>query len=693
MWFEFFIACLAGCAFILVPGYLLARALCIHRATALALSPCFSIAAYALLGIAYLPAGVTCSWVVVAAPVFALGALAFIVRCACDKGIPQQHYLAPASSRRNSGVLAAYLLIAGAATIYIYLSVLDSPLDFSQEFDNLFHLSLVEQFAESGKWSSLSVSLYADPLSAADNPTPNLAAYPAAWHVVAALICSLFGVSASFAVNVANVVFIAAVFPLGMQLLMRILFPENMRVQLAGAVSCVAIPSFPWRLLWWGPIYPNLAAFCLIPAVMALFIMLTSRGYRRFERLCAAAFILIGGVSVVLLQPNGVFSMVIFLAPYCTARVYAECRSHWPHPEYKKRAVGFAVLFALVVVAVWLGIYGALSGMDVLGYTWDSLMPVHEGIMNVLLLNYCYTPWIPALAVLILLGAFHVVRSGPNRWLAFSYVLVCAMLITCLSGEGEIKHIVGGFWYTDQMRLAALAALFAMPLAAAGFDALISLAQLACTHLPVSEVARTRTGVALCSVVTLVLLIAITVPYELLTNSDGSKKQTGVGSIRDTLAWSYTKHETWYYTEEEEAFVQTVHELYPDAKFINMPFDGSCWAFGADGLDVFYRYFDVYGYNLESAESKALRNRLDRVAYDEDVQEAVKAMGVPYVIKLDERGVSTDNFEQWMYRAVQWYGITTISEDTPGFELVLSEGDMSLYRITVFDDEEGSESS
>ena len=70
-------------------------------------------------------------------------------------------------------------------------------------------------------------------------------------------------------------------------------------------------------------------------------------------------------------------------------------------------------------------------------------------------------------------------------------------------------------------------------------------------------------------------------------------------------------------------------------------------------------------------------------AADADVRSALGSVGADYVLVLDDERVTADRAYLFTYDPALWQGILSIDADTPGFELVLSEGDMRLYRITA----------
>ena len=104
------------------------------------------------------------------------------------------------------------------------------------------------------------------------------------------------------------------------------------------------------------------------------------------------------------------------------------------------------------------------------------------------------------------------------------------------------------------------------------------------------------------------------------------------------------------------------------------------FAYGADGLNVMFRY--LYG-DVTTYSGTVIRTRLDRIAYNSVVREAVRESGAEYVIQLDHSLDGSSGLYMFSYRPSEWEGIESIADFTPGFEVVLSRGDMRLYRIVA----------
>ena len=72
---------------------------------------------------------------------------------------------------------------------------------------------------------------------------------------------------------------------------------------------------------------------------------------------------------------------------------------------------------------------------------------------------------------------------------------------------------------------------------------------------------------------------------------------------------------------------------------------------------------------------------LNKIAHDLNTRESVEATGAQYVLLLDSSQDGREGVDMPGYTKSDWVGIDSISDDTEGFELVLSVEDMKLYKI------------
>ena len=135
-------------------------------------------------------------------------------------------------------------------------------------------------------------------------------------------------------------------------------------------------------------------------------------------------------------------------------------------------------------------------------------------------------------------------------------------------------------------------------------------------------------------------------------------------------------------TNKEREFLRRVNNIIPKgARVANIPYDGSLWAYATNNVHVIWRYPTGYD-GSEKPTSAILRKRLNYIASDEEVRNTAKELDVRYVLQLENpasSGVIGDNYKMGTFR-----GVSEITDDTPGFEVVLSEGNMRLYKITLY---------
>ena len=690
MWFDFAIAVAFGLVIIFVPGFLAVRAFARSSASAVALAPIVSITAYAVMGIAFEKLGLTCSWIAFFAPLCVLSAILFAVRFGmrrlgvargaveCSKAASSvgKDILEPV---KPFSILLIYCLTGLIAASVFFLGNLETADSFVQEYDNVSHLSRIQTFVQSGSWSCFGSAYYPDTPTGAMDPLPSSGFYPSAWHVLAAMIVDALGVSVPFSANVVSFIFIAFVFSSGFSLLFRAMFPMRPAIQLCGVLCVYAFAAFPWELLIFGPIYPNLASLCLSPAVAACFMFVVGET-TRFRRVIAVSGLLLGALVLLLLQPNTIFTLSVFLAPYCVWRLYRCVFARIEADSLSKArlaGLGAAFLFVFAAVFLWLFAYNLPALNNLVSFEWPAFVGKLQAAINVALLAFKDTNPQPVLSILVAIGILYSIKHREHLWITFSFAIMCVMYIVDASTNSELKHILTGFWYTDPWRIGANAALFAIPLAALGVYGLSKILYMAFARRMLGE---KRVGSAQALSVVLVVLVAVVGVYYPWS------AETAFGGISNSIQSAYSASRENVLNPEERSFLQAVSEIVPeDAVIINEPNDGSAFAYAMYDLNIYYRSMDHYDDDSERAESETIRTGLDRISVDPAVEDAVERVGADYLLQLDQADWNLENRYLFSYQSEyyidMWKGIDAVNDATPGFELVLSEGDMRLYRI------------
>lgn len=674
MWDQFALAVLIGIVFLFLPGSFFLRAFGCSWIKAVAFSPVIGVAGYAVLSIVLGGLSVTCSWWVL------FGFVSVISLAACIVAMIYRNGVAKKKSSFKSAITTIvfdyqlallYVGVAAFAGLAVFVGCFGSADAFAQAYDNIYHLGVVRSFVDSDNWSFLSVSLF---MTADFNPPLSGSGfYPAGWHILCAMIVQALSVSVEVAVNAVNFIFSFVVYPLGMYCLMASIFPKSNKIVLLGSFSSLALGSFPWGFLTFGPLYPNLASFALLPLVMAAFIgCIDSRvGHERFFN---AVVVVVGIFALAVMQPNTVFSMGVFLAPYCVFRVFRASRQKFSSLKW---AIVLSAVFIVFVCVFWWGLYNASFMQATLSQLYPKYYSKPEAAVHLL------TFWFRDSAPNVILGAFviaGVIYSFMHRkylWLVFSYGIAAVMYLVNAScvDVSFLKSLLTGFWYSDIYRIEAMLGVFAIPLLTLGIVCIVKLLRRGIERF-VREPDRRLVGVVSASCITLVFVLAAYCPVSFY----GEESQ--FGKVLQNMKEDYALTSESLLSSEELDFIEDAKAVVGDSLVINLPDDGSAFAYPIADMNAYYRNTRTYGTGGESRESVTIREELSDVAQNTAVQQALSSIDAKYLLLLDQGTTeSMPRLFTWDYHGDLWEDMTTITDETPGFEVVLSSGDMRLYKI------------
>lgn len=595
-----------------------------------------------------------------------------------------------------------YIIIGVALAYNLFLSRIGSPDALFQAYDVTQHLDIIQSMSESGRFTSLGVNPYMSPTDTVIAPIDYSGFYPAAWHALCALTIMLSGVQTTVSINASMFVMCAVSFPLAVLAFVSAVFPNSKKSQLIGAVICLAFVSFPWNLLAFGPVYPNVAGYCLLPSAMALFINLLSVGYDVPDRIRFGSALLIAIIGLALCHPSAIFTCVVILSPYCVHRICDACNMMGAKSTVK---VGLSTAFALFVISFWVTCYKLPAFHDTVSHIWNPYAWTWQEVMNILLLSHTFGFYTETaaqylLAVLVVFGFSKCFFTRGKRWMCASYIIACCILVIAATRSDELKQLVAGFWYTDPMRLASVCVIATIPLAILGMKWLYgTLVQLLERYnAPLERPTHAR---ALgCGLAAMFLVINFMPSFNLpgahrtytaeeyqkygkLEDRDRPIKSlnTTFGDYRQIVSDIYAYNEPLDSTER--VFLSKVQDLVDkDGLIINDPMDGSFLAYGVYGMRMYYRNFTGFGGNGETAASQTLRLHLCEYASNDAVKSAVEETDARYVLIMrgNENESSFINlrgdFDQSLFT-----GITSINEETEGFKLLLKTGPMALYEI------------
>ena len=664
MWLTFALAICLGVVVLYVPGYLVGRAVSLERFASVAAAPAFSVAALVVLGIVFNAAHVRCDgWMLL----LACAALCLLIYGVCRvlrglRGVGGRTHLTRNAVDGEWVLVALYIGVAAVVSLVVFVHAMGDPVSFSRNDDTTVHLSVVRGFLDSGTFSTLNVTKYLDLWESGGY-------YPAAWHVVTAVVASFVGNQVALATNAMIFVVCVFVLPVGLLFLLRQLFPDNKLALYAGSLFSVAFCGYPWGFVVFGQLLSNLLSFALIPGALGLLISsLNASGPSKSGFAIAYAFSLI---SIALAQPNGAFTLGIWSVAFAVSYLWGkQSDGCWSG----KRT---AIILCFAACTAWALLFVAPPLQGAVTYSWKSTLSIPKAIVAGLLFMFTNREGVqPFLTVLVLLGIAKTLKDRRLRWLSVSYIAAFSFYVIDVATDDFVKQLLTGFWYTDYYRTGAMTALFAIPLAALGFAWLV---KLGAGLLGKMRFGRQGSNNSCVVAMVLVVLLAVCQFAPVRFAFGKTDVRPGLMKIHAEVGSRYSWEKGL--TSEEDEFVKRVMSIAGRDCVVNVPSDGSCWSYGVEGINTMFRRSATAGPSGSEPYATVLRTKLCDYTASDEVREAVEKAGARYVMLLDEKSYDDRTVVKLRYKEEDWVGIESITQDTPGFTLVLSEGDMRLYRI------------
>ena len=691
MWIEFFITVFLVFVLLYIPGFFFFKAIKFNALNSLIFAPIYSISIYCILGIVYcwfnLPAN--CSSLFF--PALGLGVFVFLVSCLSGKQklkLEFSNYRMHDFIRSDWAVAGLYVLVALVISYFYYINTLDGSYSFAQDSDNSWHLSLIQSFIQFKNMSVLDTSLYHDlNLAGYETLMPSSGSfYPAAWHILAAMGAQLTSVSVSLSANAVNFVIIAVVIPLCEFAIIRRLF-ENRLIHISGAFISLGFIAYPWGMILAssGPLFPNLLGFAIVPALFAGTISML-KGEKIGPSASLVITLCLGAIAAAASHPNALFTLLIWVIPFLTACLMDRVSSDKPNKKIK------CILLISVVTCLsligWYFVHELPFFQSTVNYNWISFASFRQELVNIFSLGFRLPVTQLVLGIVLLIGILYLLFKKQARWLLVSYVICCVFCFVGATSDGWLKSYLTGFWYTDPYRLGAMAALMAIPIAAVGLYALFRTIHLVVEKLfdQLDRVRRKRLNI-ICSTCLAIVLIVLNY-YPNFSLKGVADIETAFGYYESWNIYANLQNRPNLYSSEESQFVEKVSNIVdPDYSIYNCGDDGSPFAYAFENLNLCYRRSAATLLDGgETRQSELLRNKINELSYNVDVQNAIREANIKYVLVLDMGGQATaERCYYGYYAPSKWPGINAIDDETPGLKCLLAEGDMRLYEIEFLD--------
>lgn len=663
-WLETLPALFVALAIVLLPGAALAWGLGFRRTGLFGLTPLLSLSVAgtaaviaAWLGVPWSPA------VILAATVLTTAGAWFLVGRgqALETRLPEGW---PVLATAVAGVGAVAVLIGRRIT-----QLVGAPDNISQRYDNIFHLNAVRYVLDTENASSLDLGRMGG------NGGGRASIYPAVWHSLSALVSQVTGAEIAVSVNVVNLVAGAVIWPISVVFLTRVILGPRLIALAAAAILSGGFVAFPYLLMVWGPLFPNLLSASVLPAALATVILVCRSSPVTDEPpMRSWAALLVGLPGLALSHMSSVNALLAFSAPILLWKLVAHLktliRTRAPIAQYGL-PMGATLLGTAVAAVIWRmarpGFYGG----------WRPHQSVPGAVGEVITNAPVGTDVAIATSLLALIGIATIVRRRMMWWLLGCYVVAGYLYVVDAGYEaGWARDFFTGTWYQDVKRLAAYLPIFATVLGALGVtsvvDALRRLVAGRDGHLSRLVTAR-RSGLMPAGGTRLPDLAGGLVVCALLA------VLTQTGTVRDYILdhkidYERDMKESTLSSDEYKLLERLPSKVPEDAVIAVNPWNGGSLAYAFADRKVL-EYFQTQRSN---PDLRIIAGNLANAETDPKVCPAVRKLKVTYALDFGNQYLMNHS-SSLMYPGLQDL------EKSPGLQLVDSEGEAKLFKVTACD--------
>lgn len=660
MWGLFVYDVIWTAVLLYIPGYYALRMVGVRSALALGFSPLLALLSLSV--VTHVASSLMLSLpslALIGSSVVLTFALSLCMRFVIRRWPIHSSFNAP--DLRQIGLAIGAGLVIG---LIFFILPLDGAGSFYQENDNIAHLEVVKRFLETGLF---------------DEGGSYLTSYPSLWRTVAATVASQGSGNVTVAVNAVNFVITAVLFPISGLIYLASFIGERNILRLS-PLLVLSFVVFPWGFLYFGPLYPNLIGYSVLPLAMALVVYACgSVDLKSF--FCLFACIL--GACAVLLRahPSSIFVGVVVMSPYIVYRL---------NKILAAKSVRLSARYSLIVVFIgsmiglWTLLYTSPMFHGVVTFDWAPYTGKVQAVANVLFLGLTKSSAVQlSLSLLVLIGAMYCLVMRRWRWLLCSHLLVSLIYIACVSFPVCLQHFFAGFWYNDSFRVAAMFVFTGMPLACIGLASVIRVAEAFVKLVVSAREEQVYVTNCLTYVIPAVAVIAIFFPS--FTFAQNITWTTGFGKAFQMLRSGNSLAENANAIDSHELeFLEMVKDEVGDDIVLNYPYDGSAYAQTLADVNVVNRGWFGYSPSIDGKKSnyQLLCESIDIVASDHEVSDAARSEDIKYVLLLDNGAPDVGGCYYTVgYDGSYWHGLEMLDDSTPGFSIVLSQGDMRLYKI------------
>lgn len=356
-------------------------------------------------------------------------------------------------SPRTLLVAAGSVLMGAIVILAASLPSIGTPGDLVDSTDVVAHLNRIRAFLDSGSFSSIG-----PPVS-----------YPSGFHDLAASTMQVLpGLDIVTAANLTALAGAAVFFPLGCVVLARLVLGRRAVVLVAAGLASAAVTTFPYLLMGWGVLWPNLLATALLPGILGPALLAAGvvggsahPGGAALDPVMRSRIglgVLAAVPGFTLVHPNGLVSLVmIVVLGLLTNRAGRATRTPGRSRRRALLDAGLLVVGSLAVLVVLPRVSQQVA--NTMSYRPSSTTGVVPALGEVGLLSLQTSGRQLGLPLLALVGVVVCARRRELRWVLVVEAF-CLLLYVLAAGPRTVAgDLLTGYWYNDKYRLAALAAI------------------------------------------------------------------------------------------------------------------------------------------------------------------------------------------------------------------------------------------
>jgi len=589
-----------------------------------------------------------------------------------------------------------WLASAGVASVVVATNFMIGVRDAnvpSQTIDAGFHYNAVLAVIRSGLPDGGQVG--------AASGAAATAWYPPLWHDLTALASTLTGVNVAIGANAVGWAIGGVVWPLSMVwLCSRILPHARLLTSLALGLCCGAIALFPYIMLSFGVLWPNVLSLAALPAAIALTLMVlhlmprspqaqddissagTAADGATLDEVEVAAIRsgmavgpglswwtvlsvgFLGCVGMFFAHPGAIFALGIWAGVGCVLlSTRLVVRSRALGPRQLRRSLLWLLAGWAVVLAGWAAMSLVPALNAVRDFNWRELMTMNQAMGQAMTLSTVITKAHWFLGAATLWGFYRLLKVPRLRWLLMSHAYLVFLYMLAAGGSGWLSRELTGFWYNDAQRIAALIPMTAVPLAAVGITSAADALARVVSRVAVDVFDRRLTSRNALGIAVLAMLLVPAAMYPLQGVSHGAQV------LQDRYANAPFSHRM--VTADEQVLYERLATQIPAGETVlGSPFTGAQFS----GIWSGHRVVIPHTGSNPTPDVALLSQQFKNFTTDPRVCAAVKRLKVGAVVDDFDRFWETDD------RQASYAGLVGLNE-TAGLTPIGYGASVVIYRV------------